>query len=79
MNFALIGYGGPDHDYPVHFGNNGKVTYEGNADKIKFKTEEDPKPNYEKWEDKLKFVINFVKTELGKNLITGCYKWLNGV
>lgn len=68
VEFGLIGYGGPDGEWPVHFPNNGKITYEGRADKIKFKTSEDPKPSLETWEDKLKFVIRYINTELGKNL-----------
>ncbi|KAK6621829.1 hypothetical protein RUM44_001636 [Polyplax serrata] len=69
VEFGLIGYGGPDGEWPVHFPNNGKITYEGRADKIKFKTSEDPKPSLETWEDKLKFVIRYINTELGREPI----------
>lgn len=68
VEFSLIGFGGSGHTGPLHYPNNGKLKYEGKTDKITFKTAEAAKPNLEFWEEKFNMIVDFVTTELGKNL-----------
>lgn len=66
MEFALIGFDGPNQDWPAHYGNNGKITYEGKADNIVFGDKEKLKGPYDTWIKKLKYLIKVVEIELGK-------------
>jgi len=69
VEFALIGFGAPGQQWPQHFGNNGKVTYEGKSDNIQFGDTEKLQPPYDTPLQKFKFVKKFIEVELGKEQI----------
>lgn len=69
VEFAVIGFGGPNQKWPAHYGNNGKHTYEGKADSIVFGDSERLTPPYDTLGKKIKYVINFLKIELGNYFI----------
>lgn len=71
VEFAVIGYNHPHHDWPGIYGNNGKLTYEGKGDNIVFGEREKSSESgpYDTIGKKIKYLYKLYKIELGKESI----------
>ncbi|KAL0277818.1 UNVERIFIED_CONTAM: hypothetical protein PYX00_004970 [Menopon gallinae] len=77
VEFVVIGYGGPKQKHPRIYGNNGKVTFEGNSENLFFGDTEKLRPPYDSVEKKIRYVIHYLNVELGKEQIVSAMNEAN--